>query len=69
MQNETCRHSAVILTMMEPQPAHALVRESRLIVQRGMVVLSISTDPSSMLLYRLEATKPKVGTPTPYVRS
>jgi hypothetical protein len=49
MQNETCRHSAVILTMMEPQPGHAVVRESRLMVQRGMVMRSISTDPSSML--------------------
>jgi hypothetical protein len=48
MQNETCRHSAVTLTMIEPHVGQEVVRESRLIVQRGMVIRSIFTDPSSM---------------------
>jgi hypothetical protein len=48
IQNETCRHSAVTFTMIEPQVGQEAVRESRLIVQRGMVVRSIFTDPSSM---------------------
>ncbi len=53
VQNETCRHSAVTLTMMEPQAEHPVARESRLIVQRGMVMRPASTVPSSMPLYRL----------------
>ncbi|ODT43570.1 MAG: hypothetical protein ABS70_07730 [Nitrospira sp. SCN 59-13] len=48
VQNETCRHSAVIFTMAEPQMEHPSARGSRLIVQRGMLMCSALMGSCSM---------------------
>jgi hypothetical protein len=57
VQKEIWRHSAVTLTIIEPQAEHAVARGSRLIIQRGMVMRSVSTDPSSIPLYRLSSSE------------
>ena len=48
VQNETCRHSAVIFTIAEPQMEHPSARGSRLIVQRGMLMWSALIGSCSM---------------------
>jgi hypothetical protein len=48
MQNETCRHSAVILTIADPQIEQPSARGSRLIVQRGIVMWWPSVGSCSM---------------------
>lgn len=48
MQKETCRHSAVTLTIAEPQIEQPSARGSRLIVHRGIVMRSLSTGSCSM---------------------
>jgi hypothetical protein len=50
VQNETCRHSAVIFTIADPQIVQPSARGSRLIVQRGIVMRSASTGSCSMEL-------------------
>ncbi len=48
VQKETCRHSAVILTIADPQIEQPSARGSRLIVQRGIVMRSLSIGSCSM---------------------
>ncbi len=48
VQKETCRHSAVIFTIADPQMEQPSARGSRLIVQRGMVMCSLWLGSCSM---------------------
>ena len=48
MQKETCRHSAVTLTIADPQIVQPSARGSRLIVQRGIVMRFPSIGSCSM---------------------
>ena len=48
VQKDTCRHSAVIFTIADPQMEQPSARGSRLIVQRGIVMCSGSIASCSM---------------------
>ncbi|RIK61288.1 MAG: hypothetical protein DCC63_00680 [Nitrospira sp.] len=48
VQKDTCLHSAVIFTMAEPHTEQPKARGSRLIVQRGIVMRSLSGGSCAM---------------------
>ena len=57
VQNDTCRHSAVIFTIAEPQMEQPNARGSRLIVQRGIVMRSASIGSCSMETLSVRSVK------------
>ena len=57
VQNGTCRHSAVIFTIAEPQMEHPQARGSRLIVQRGMLMVRVDRVPVPWKPYRCAVLK------------